>query len=72
MNETIELFKTLLGKQSYFNAAEGNYGQEGEARNANKVLLKEVALELFNNGIDLNYIVKSGTYLVNEYDYMPK
>lgn len=70
--EKINEFKKLLGKASYFNAAEGSWTAEGKARNENREKLHKIALELHGDGIDLDYIVRNGQYLVSDTDYKPQ
>lgn len=71
IKDKVQEFKVLLGKASYFNAAEASHGSEAKARSANRVLLRLLATELHGEGIDLDYIVRGGGYLVSKTDYSP-
>ena len=49
LKDAFEQLGVCLGKLSYFNAAEGSYSSEGEARNANKDRTKELVIILEDN-----------------------
>jgi hypothetical protein len=62
-------FKELLGDMSYYNAAEGNWGNETAARTACQADLKATARALKNVGIDPGSIIDEGNYLVAWHDW---
>jgi len=69
--EKIKTFKSLLGKMSYFNAAEGSWSNEGVSRNETSNLLKTSALALLEVGVtreDLKEIAYGS--LTTESDYL--
>lgn len=70
-DKKIEQFEELLGKMSYFNAAEGMYGKETRKRKAVRKLLFGLSLELRDLGVTRKKLRKiSKGYLVSEADYI--
>jgi len=65
--ELIEKFKSKLSSMSYYNAAEGDWSRETEARNKCSKELKDIAKNLKYQG--LNPADYTAGFLVSESDY---
>jgi len=75
MTDPIELFKKLLDEMSYYNAAEGpDWYDEIGRRNSAYNKLQASTQGLLDSGVELDdllEIVRTGTYLVHDSDWMP-
>lgn len=72
MEQLVENFKSLLSRMSYYNAAEGDWSREANARVKCRMDLQKAAKELQEAGGDLQAVVDAGGYLVDKFDWSPK
>jgi tryptophanyl-tRNA synthetase len=69
MKTVVQEFINQLGNLSYYNAAEGNWREETEARNECRKRVKETAARLIAMGLNPKEYSKG--FLVSDSDFMP-
>ena len=75
LKDKLKVLNGLLSRVSYFEAAEGSYGSEAEARNSNLIITKNLMSDLIDNGmtakdwleLDISFLGSIGGILDNEH-----
>lgn len=65
--EEIDRFKKLLKEMSYYNAAEGDWRSERGSRVECRRRLRDQGLVLEKLGVDVDGLIREGSYLVGDW-----